>query len=300
MSAYYLWPLRIQPTTYNVYTSALYVIGIRCVKINAFLTQVGGFTNVSRLAGGVVAYDRTLNEKAPAQEESMFKGVNYVFDGRMGRRITDDQLGTCYTCGRKTHLVSNCKNDNCHRRMVQCEYCTDSFFGTCSEGCKVRVVNSRMMSKRNLVVETSPSEMIDEEIKDGYEEHGDDTSYSNLDEYSSAHSTKCSPLMSEIEANTVKFFPSGSHMISGSMQGALLTTLASMSREGRILEIVSTECPLLLLDHLDDINFTHRFLYREPLLATQQLASWRVLQPQASVWVLIPLVLVTAVHLSCL
>ena len=226
-----------------LYTSALYVIGIRCVKINAFLTQVGGFTNVSRLAGGVVAYDRTLNEKAPAEEESMFKGVNYVFDGRMGRRITDDQLGTCYTCGRKTHLVSNCKNDNCHRRMVQCEYCSDSLFGTCSEGCKVRVVNSGMISKRNLV-EMSTSETKDEEIiRDENDEHGN-TIYSNLDEYSSAHTTKRPPLMSEIEANTDVFFPSGSHMISGSMQGALLTTLASMSREGRILEIVSRELSL--------------------------------------------------------
>ncbi len=89
--------------------------GIRCVKVNAYLTQKLDFTNVARLAGGVVAYDRTLNEQAPA-DEPMFKGVNYVFDGRMGRRITDDQLGTCYTCGRKTHLVTNCRNPDCHRR----------------------------------------------------------------------------------------------------------------------------------------------------------------------------------------
>lgn len=46
--------------------------GIRCVKVNAYLTQEMGMTNVSRLAGGIVSYDRTLNEQAPA-EESMFK-----------------------------------------------------------------------------------------------------------------------------------------------------------------------------------------------------------------------------------
>lgn len=46
--------------------------GIRCVKVNAFLTQKMGMTNVSRLAGGIISYDRTLNEQAPA-EESMFK-----------------------------------------------------------------------------------------------------------------------------------------------------------------------------------------------------------------------------------
>jgi predicted sulfurtransferase len=39
--------------------------GIRCVKVNAYLTQELQFTNVSRLAGGIVAYDRILCEQAP-------------------------------------------------------------------------------------------------------------------------------------------------------------------------------------------------------------------------------------------
>lgn len=150
------------------------------------------------------------------------KGVNYVFDGRMGRRITDDQLGTCYTCGRKTHLVSNCNNESCHRRMVQCEYCSDSFFGTCSEGCKGRVVNAGMIPKRkveaNDVVEQS------EEV------------YTTLDAYSSGHSTPSSSLFRQIELNTAALLPSGAHMVSGSMQGSLLKLLASQS-SGRILEI---------------------------------------------------------------
>ena len=34
--------------------------GIRCVKINAYLEQVLGFTNVSRLAGGIISYTREL------------------------------------------------------------------------------------------------------------------------------------------------------------------------------------------------------------------------------------------------
>ena len=73
-----------------------------------------GFTNVSRLAGGIIAYDRTLNEKKEG-EESMFKGTNFVFDGRLGRQITDDKLGKCITCGALTELVSNCRNENCHK-----------------------------------------------------------------------------------------------------------------------------------------------------------------------------------------
>eukprot|EP00970_Alexandrium_tamarense_P004107 scaffold693_cov200-Alexandrium_tamarense.AAC.109 len=205
--------------------------GIRCVKVNAYLTQELKYTNVSRLAGGVIGYDRTLNEQSP-DEESMFKGVNYVFDGRMGRRITKDQLGTCFTCGSKTHLVSNCKNENCHKRMVQCEFCTDSFFGTCSEGCKRRVVNAGMTPMKSLVGKETSSTNSDESV-----EEGDDVVYSNLDDYSSGHSSPSPSLLSEIEANTVEFLRSGAHMVSGAQQGSLLTTLASMSREGRILEI---------------------------------------------------------------
>ena len=208
------------------------------MKVNAYLTQELEFTNVSRLAGGVVAYDRTLREQAP-MEEPMFKGVNYVFDGRMGRKITDDQLGTCYTCGGKTNLVTNCKNENCHRRMVQCNDCSNSFFGTCSGGCRTRVVNSRMASMKNRVRNSPGGDDLfahvkdDEEKKDSIEEEV----YSTLDDYSSAYSSRPPSIYNEIELNTAKLLPTGAHMVSGSTQGNLLTTLASMSREGRILEI---------------------------------------------------------------
>lgn len=191
--------------------------GIRCVKVNAYLTQELAFTNVSRLAGGIIGYDRILNEQAPT-EEPMFKGTNYVFDGRMGRRITNDQLGTCLTCGGKTHLVSNCKNENCHKRMVQCEYCRNSFFGTCSEGCKTRVVNSG--SSTDFTSKTAEKEV-----------------YKNLDDYSAGHSSRIPPLLNEFELNTKAFMPTGAHMVSGATQGSFLKMLASMTREGRILEI---------------------------------------------------------------
>mmetsp|Transcript_17800 Transcript_17800/g.35697 ORF Transcript_17800/g.35697 Transcript_17800/m.35697 type:complete len:989 (-) Transcript_17800:127-3093(-) len=202
--------------------------GIRCVKVNAYLTQEMGMTNVSRLAGGIISYDRTLNEQAPA-EESMFKGVNYVFDSRMGRRITDDQLGTCYTCGSKTHLVSNCKNENCHRRMVQCENCVDSLLGTCSEGCKGRVVNAGMVPKRK-------GEATNNDVDETRQES--DEVYTNVDDYSSGYSSSSPSLFRQIELNTAALLPSGAHMVSGAMQGSLLKMLASQT-SGRVLEIGS-------------------------------------------------------------
>lgn len=148
----------------------------------------------------------------------------------MGRRITDDQLGTCFTCGAKTHLVSNCKNDNCHKRMVQCENCADSFYGTCSEGCKVRVVNAGMVPNRKR--ETTNNDAVDEARQECNEV------YTNVDDYSSGYSTSSPSLFRQIELNTAALLPSGAHMVSGQTQGALLKMLASQT-SGRILEIGS-------------------------------------------------------------
>ncbi|OEU22842.1 hypothetical protein FRACYDRAFT_159704, partial [Fragilariopsis cylindrus CCMP1102] len=108
--------------------------GIRCVKVGAYLTLEMGFTNVSRLAGGIIAYDRALTEKKEG-EESMFKGTNFVFDGRLGRQITEDDLGSCATCGSETSLVTNCRNQSCHKRMIQCETCRTNYQGSCSTAC---------------------------------------------------------------------------------------------------------------------------------------------------------------------
>ena len=83
--------------------------GIRCVKINAYLEQKMGFTNVGRLEGGIISYTKELersglgnnadsNGEAPNHISrdvgsiSKFKGTNYVFDERMGARITSDVL----------------------------------------------------------------------------------------------------------------------------------------------------------------------------------------------------------------
>lgn len=206
--------------------------GIRCVKVGAYLTQELGFTNVSRLAGGIIAYDRTLNDVAPT-EESMFKGTNFVFDGRLGRAITEDALGTCMTCGCETSLVSNCLNDWCHKRMVQCESCRTSFHGTCSPECKQRVLNGAMLARRrsNVNGASSTTDAADKESS------VTSTYYHNIDDYSMGHSTPIPPLLDQIESNTRTHFPTGAHMVSGAAQGRLLTDLAAMTRQGRILEI---------------------------------------------------------------
>lgn len=41
--------------------------------------------------------------------ESKFRGVNYVFDDRMGATITSDTLGQCETCGTPCSHFTNCR-----------------------------------------------------------------------------------------------------------------------------------------------------------------------------------------------
>lgn len=78
--------------------------GIRCVKVGAYLTQKLGLRNVARLEHGIVGYKRWLEETSSGQEEaraeadddgdmrSLFRGTNFVFDQRVGVKVTDDVL----------------------------------------------------------------------------------------------------------------------------------------------------------------------------------------------------------------
>jgi len=197
--------------------------GIRCVKVGAYLTQELGFTNVARLAGGIIAYDRTLKEQAP-DETPLFKGTNFVFDGRLGRPMTDDDLASCSTCGAETSLVINCRNANCHKRIIQCENCQSSFQGTCSEACHQRIQNGNMLAQRR----SSSRTTNDDEPP---------VVFQSLEEYSVGHSTPPPSFYREMEFNTRVLLPTGAHMVSGAAQGRWLTQLASMTREGRILEL---------------------------------------------------------------
>ncbi|CAM9524683.1 unnamed protein product [Scytosiphon promiscuus] len=106
--------------------------GIRCVKIAAYLEQEMGFTNVTRLEGGIVSYSKFAKERGL---ESKFKGVNYVFDKRMGDKVTGDMLSKCHQCGEPCADHTNCANPCCHARLIQCQSCASEYNACCSRGC---------------------------------------------------------------------------------------------------------------------------------------------------------------------
>lgn len=106
--------------------------GIRCEKAGAYLRD-HGFKNVYQLLGGVINYAHSVKSE---QLPSKFKGKNFVFDERLGERITDDILAKCHICGAPSDRQLNCANEGCHVLMIQCEDCGKRLNNCCSEACR--------------------------------------------------------------------------------------------------------------------------------------------------------------------
>ncbi|MGN6417203.1 MAG: oxygen-dependent tRNA uridine(34) hydroxylase TrhO [Pseudobacter sp.] len=105
--------------------------GIRCEKASAYMLH-NGFKNVFHLEGGIINYAQQVKEKGL---DSKFIGKNFVFDNRMGERITEDIISQCHQCGQPADTHVNCANDGCHLLFIQCPSCAEKFKGTCSDAC---------------------------------------------------------------------------------------------------------------------------------------------------------------------
>jgi UPF0176 protein len=110
--------------------------GIRCEKASAWMKHLG-FKNVFQLEGGIIKYAQEVKEKGL---ENKFIGKNFVFDERLGERITDDIIAVCHQCGKPCDDHTNCKNDGCHLLFIQCAECAEKFNGCCSSECKEVIV----------------------------------------------------------------------------------------------------------------------------------------------------------------
>jgi UPF0176 protein len=105
--------------------------GIRCEKASAWMKHLG-FKNVFQLDGGIIKYAQEVKEKGL---ENKFIGKNFVFDERLGERITPDVIATCHQCGAPCDDHTNCKNDGCHLLFIQCRECAEKYHGCCSTEC---------------------------------------------------------------------------------------------------------------------------------------------------------------------
>ncbi|MBL0744826.1 oxygen-dependent tRNA uridine(34) hydroxylase TrhO [Chryseolinea lacunae] len=106
--------------------------GIRCEKASAWMKHQG-FKNVFQLNGGIIEYARQIKQENLPSE---FIGKNFVFDERLGERITNDVIAVCHQCGQPCDDHTNCKNDGCHLLFIQCKACAEKFNQCCSEECQ--------------------------------------------------------------------------------------------------------------------------------------------------------------------
>lgn len=106
--------------------------GIRCEKASAWMKHQG-FKNVKHIKGGIIDYAHQVKEQGL---ENKFRGKNFVFDERLGERISDEIIATCHLC--KTTKADNhyhCKNLSCHTLFIGCDECLEQRNGYCSKKC---------------------------------------------------------------------------------------------------------------------------------------------------------------------
>ena len=80
--------------------------GIRCEKASSYLIK-NGFQDVNQLEGGIIQYANDIKKN---KTKSKFIGKNFVFDHRMGERITDDIIANCHQCDVPSDNHTNCMN----------------------------------------------------------------------------------------------------------------------------------------------------------------------------------------------
>lgn len=106
--------------------------GIRCEKASAYMLHKG-FKNVFHLEGGIINYVNQVKEKGL---DNKFHGKNFVFDQRLGERVTEEIISSCHQCGKPADTHVNCVNDACHLLFIQCDACKEKMEGTCSKECQ--------------------------------------------------------------------------------------------------------------------------------------------------------------------
>ena len=106
--------------------------GIRCEKASAYFKHQG-FKNVYQLEGGIINYAKQIKEEGL---ESKFIGKNFVFDHRLGERITEDIIAQCHQCGKPCDNHTNCENEACHLLFIQCDDCKAVMENCCSTECQ--------------------------------------------------------------------------------------------------------------------------------------------------------------------
>lgn len=106
--------------------------GIRCEKTSAYLRH-HGFKDVNQLHGGIIDYAQQIKTQ---ELPNRFKGKNFVFDQRLGERISEETISHCHQCGEPCDTHVNCANAECNLLFLQCSQCAEKYEHCCSESCR--------------------------------------------------------------------------------------------------------------------------------------------------------------------
>lgn len=106
--------------------------GIRCEKASAWYKH-RGYNNVYQLDGGIIKYAHQVVEN---KLDNLFKGKNFVFDERLGERISCDIISNCHQCEKPCDEHTNCANVACNLLFIQCEECKEKMENCCSSACQ--------------------------------------------------------------------------------------------------------------------------------------------------------------------
>lgn len=113
---------------------AVCTYGVRCEKATGYLKKEG-FKEVYQLEGGIGTYMKAY----PGED---FLGSLFVFDDRMTERFTDayEVVGECMYCGLPSEHFTNCALDECHKKIIVCEACTEKEGSVwCGDACRSSV-----------------------------------------------------------------------------------------------------------------------------------------------------------------
>lgn len=105
--------------------------GIRCEKASAYFKHLG-YKDVNQLQGGIISYAHQIKEQGL---DNKYIGKNFVFDERLGERISEDIIAHCHQCGEPCDDHTNCANDDCHLLFIQCPECKSRMENCCSDEC---------------------------------------------------------------------------------------------------------------------------------------------------------------------
>ena len=100
------------------------------------------------LEGDIINY---VNQVKQQGLPNKFHGKNFVFDQRLGERVTEEIIARCHQCGKPSDTHVNCVNDACHLLFIQCKECAAKMEGTCSMDCQefIHLPEGEQKSKRS-------------------------------------------------------------------------------------------------------------------------------------------------------